>query len=153
MVFGHGCCRSHRNAQAEPLMKVPVDGLHSEHTIRALQIALKDAGMPRVGPTDGRLGKRTVRALQTFLWSKGQNPGPVDGWWGKRTIQGLQSWLEALGYYDGEVHGKDDAATFKALQTALNALAEIPTEKQVMQPVVIEAPAGEKSMVMAAWAA
>lgn len=149
MVFGRQCCRRHCSQGAEELITVPVDGLHNEQTIKALQIMLKTAGMPRVGPSDGRMGKRTVRALQTFLWSKSADPGPVDGWWGKRTIKGLQSWLAAGGYYQGPIHGADDKETFKALQLALNAFAEKPPEKMQMA-VVVEAPVGEKVMGLSA---
>merc|ERR1712159_526449 len=125
-----------------------VNGLHNEETIKALQIVLKAADVPRVGPTDGRLGKRTVRALQTYLWAKGANPGPVDGWFGRRTIKGLQSWLAAGSFYDGPINGEDSNATFMALQRALDALAEAPKDKVPVAVLVeVEAPPSEKTVL------
>merc|ERR1712063_98195 len=109
---------------------VPVDGRltccgrPTRDTVKALQILLKNAGIPFVGPVDGYIGRRTVRAFQTFLWANGVNCGPVDGRLGKRTIQGLQSWLAARGHYVGPIDGKLTKNTVKALQTALNQLAD-----------------------------
>merc|ERR1712063_185898 len=109
---------------------VPVDGRltccgrTTRDTVKALQILLKNAGIPFVGPVDGYIGRRTVRAFQTFLWANGVNCGPVDGRLGKRTIQGLQSWLAARGHYVGPIDGKLTKNTVKALQTALNQLAD-----------------------------
>merc|ERR1719198_2313970 len=149
MVFGHRCYRRHCSQETQTLMTLEVNGLHTEQTIKALQIALKSYDMPRVGPADGRLGKRTVRALQTFLWSKGVNPGPVDGWWGKKTIKALQQWLASSGFYAGQLNGEDSATTFVALQKALNAIADEQLEKftpekmEKKAAVVVEAPTGE----------
>merc|ERR1711998_379118 len=140
-------CRRHGSAMSEDLLKVSVDGLHGEKTIMALQIMLKSADMPRVGPTDGRLGRRTVRALQTLLWAKGVNPGPVDGWFGRRTIKGLQEWLAAGGFYDGPMSGQDSPETWMGLQNMLNAFADGPSqEKPIKDAVVVEAPAGDKTV-------
>merc|ERR1712137_928131 len=109
---------------------VPVDGRltccgrPTRDTVKALQIFLKNAGIPFVGPVDGYMGRRTVRALQTFLWANGVNCGPVDGRLGKCTIQGLQSWMAARGHYEGPVDGKLSEVAVEALQTALNQLAD-----------------------------
>merc|ERR1712137_1380289 len=133
--------RTHTNSSAKAMSHseesklhaiatVPVDGRltccgrPTRDTVKALQILLKNAGIPFVGPVDGYIGRRTVRAFQTFLWANGVNCGPVDGRLGKRTIQGLQSWLAARGHYVGPIDGKLTENTVKALQTALNQLAD-----------------------------
>jgi len=124
MVFGPKCCRSHSSATPESMPTVSVDGRLGNDTVKSLQIMLKAASVPRVGPTDGWMGKRTTRAFQTFLWAQSLNPGPVDGWWGKRTIKGMQQWLTAAGHYQGEIDGEASPATISALQQQLNAMAD-----------------------------
>jgi len=109
--------RSLLQVQAHP--GVRVTGRLDHPTVAALQIVLKSAGVPRVGPIDGRMGIRTVRALQIFLRTHGADPGPVDGFWGKRSAAGLQAWLAAGGYYSGPVDGQMTRSTIESLQVAL----------------------------------
>merc|ERR1712137_542090 len=101
-------CR-HRPCGWPPNLLWPTNTRYS----KGLQILLKNAGIPFVGPVDGYIGRRTVRAFQTFLWANGVNCGPVDGRLGKRTIQGLQSWLAARGHYVGPIDGKLTENTVK----------------------------------------
>jgi len=110
-----------RSSRAKPkLMLVRVDGHFGAQTIKAVQIMLKYFDVPDVGPADGRMGRRTTRALQGFLRSQGYDVGPVDGWWGVRSMAGMQRWLVAGGYMGAAGEGRVSIA---ALQTALNALA------------------------------
>ena len=51
---------------------------------------------------DGRWGRETSRALQSFLKSKGHNPGAIDGRMGPKSWRALQEYLRAP-YKDGKI--------------------------------------------------
>ncbi|MBM3253505.1 MAG: peptidoglycan-binding protein [Candidatus Omnitrophica bacterium] len=57
--------------------------------IRQIQVALKTAGF-NPGPIDGKMGKRTRKALKKFQKSKGLKP---DGIVGDKTLEGLNKYL------------------------------------------------------------
>ena len=86
----------------------------------ALQVMLRNQGA-RPGPCDGRFGRKTARAMQTFLIGCGYELGPIDGWWGQRSTRALQCWLRDKGTDVGPIDGRWAHRTSCALQNLLNA--------------------------------
>ena len=65
MVFGHKCCRSHSSDTSTTMSTVPVDGRLGQDTIKSLQIMLKAASVPRVGPIDGWMVSAPARTTSS----------------------------------------------------------------------------------------
>lgn len=90
---------------------------------------LHDASVVSVGPIDGRFGRRSMRALQTFLVARNYELGLPDGWFGRRSTRALQSWLEDQGASPGPVDGRWGRRTTRALQLVLNKVRVEQMEK------------------------
>ncbi|MCO1338096.1 hypothetical protein BJH93_04180 [Kocuria polaris] len=99
-----------------------VDGKLGPKTISALQIVMRAIGTYSRA-VDGDFGRHTVIAVQRWLRSRGFYKRAIDGHFGKHTAMALQRFLRSKGLYPAArwlIDGDLGPATVRALQTYLN---------------------------------
>jgi len=146
-LLDDSCAPAWSQAAASALKDLTVDGFFGKLTTMALQAMLTHAGHPP-GPIDGRFGRKTKKAMKSFLNAQGYELGCCRcSCWGRRSTRALQTWLHDQGGDPGPIDGRWGCRTTKGLQNVLNAKrvksAEVKPAEMVTKELAITGITGE----------